>query len=238
MSTTSANARSDSAISAPGRVARMKIAAALVLIACAVVVVLLATRLSGPQFNPQPHEALGQVLAEEAGKLAAQGGGVTLIALDTSVYPNPSADFMVQGFLRTARELRLKLSATNWVELDPIRLVRVPPGDFFEILRNRPEGEVVVSLLGPPLLAEEQRAKLARKHPKIVALCSGELPKQVDLGNLFNLELLHTAVISRPHPAGGPPTAQNPRAWFDHYYQVITRANLAELPAPSHAPPR
>jgi hypothetical protein len=45
-----------------------------------------------PNFNPLPHDATGQVLAEETARLASGGGRITLITLDTTVYRSQATE--------------------------------------------------------------------------------------------------------------------------------------------------
>src|ERR1043166_5533161 len=183
---------------------------------------------ASPRVEGRPHEALGQVLAEEAAKVLGSGGRLTLVARDTAAIKNPSADFQARGFHQAIEKAKLTVSATNAIRLDPLRLVRVPPGDFVDLIRRQSENDVIASLLGPPVLNSEQRARLGEKAPHIVAVCSGELPRQVNLRELFAQNLLQVAIISRPKPGPAPVTSNNPRDWFDPFYQVITSSNLAE----------
>ena len=99
---------------------------------------------------------------------------------------------------------------------------------FLQIIRKHSEGDVIVSLLGPPILNDEQRGKLGENRPRIVAVCAGALPEQVNLRQLFDQHLLHAAVISRSEV--GPAAAGSPREAFNQFYQLITPANLSELP--------
>ena len=185
-----------------------------------------------PQSEDKVHDAVGRVMAEEAARLVGASGGVTLLARDTTVCPNPATDSQMKGFFAAARKLKLPLTATNWIKLDPLRPVRMPPGDFADILRKLNEGDAVVSFVGPPLLTAAQRAKLGDRKVRILALCSGAMPQQVDLRSLFEQNLLHAAVISLPAPRRGPPPSDDAQAWFQLSFQLITPANLAELPAP------
>ena len=93
------------------------------------------------------------------------------------------------------------------------------------------QADVIVSLLGPPVLTPAQLGKLGEKRPKVIAICSGSMPRRVDLRRLFDEKLLQVAIVSREAatPAPAPPTDQ-PQAWFDHLYAVVTPANLAILP--------
>jgi hypothetical protein len=185
-----------------------------------------------PKYDPAPQEAAGAVLAEETVKLAGSAGRITVIARDTALFANPAADSLLKGFCATLKRGGRTVTATNLVKLDPLRLVRVPPGDFYELLRKQTDRDVVVSFLGPPLLAPEQKARLGEKSARIVAFCPGPLPRQVNLVELFEQNMLHVVVISRPHPPLTPPSSPGGRAWFDYLYQVITSANLAEMPVP------
>jgi hypothetical protein len=123
------------------------------------------------------------------------------------------------------------------VQTDPLRPVDVPPGDFFELIRKSPSGHVIVSLLGPPVLTEEQRNKLGRVLPKVVALCSGSLAETVDLRQLFNAGLLHAAVISRPVSSFAAEKAQKSPQGFDQLYAIVNTADLSKLPMPSRSTP-
>ena len=214
---------------------KIKIIAASSTIVGAVALFYFSSGEKAAQVEREPQEALGQVMAEEAAKLASAGGRLTLITWDTSISRNPSAEFQMKGFHRALREAGLALAATNAVKLDPLRLVRVPPAAFLDILNKQSDNDVVVSFLGPPVLNAQQLAKLGDKKPRVIALCSGAMPRQIDLKELFGQNLLQVAIISRPSPfASAAAPSNNPRDWFDRFYQVITPANLSELPPPAN----
>src|SRR6266571_2203840 len=126
----------------------------------------------GPDFDPKPHEALGQEMAEEAAKLVESGGRVIVIARSTAFFKNPAADVQLQSFDRAVQKAKLIIAATNIFKINPILLVRVPPGDFVEILRRASESDVVVSFLGPPVLNPEQQARLGEPRPKVLVFFS------------------------------------------------------------------
>src|SRR5713101_8223888 len=86
----------------------------------------------GPDFDPKPHEALGQMMAEEAAKLVESEGRVIVIARGTAFFKNPAADVQLQSFYGAMQKAKLKIAATNVIKLNPILLVRMPPGDFVE----------------------------------------------------------------------------------------------------------
>src|SRR5262249_10725771 len=134
--------------------------------------------------------ALGQALAAEAGKLAAGSGRVILITRDTSHYKNPALDAQARSFQEDVAKNGLKVSTTHRLSVDPLRLTAVPPGDFQQILKKAAETDVIVSFLGPPVLDAGQLAGLGGQLPKVVAVCSGNLPRQVDLRHVFEQGIL------------------------------------------------
>ena len=202
---------------------------------CALVIVVCAAFLAiwlrgfGPPFDPAPHKALGVVLAEEALKLRGGSGKVTLIARDTQTYRNPAADAQVESFKRTLKASGATLSSVYYIKMNPIRLTAVPTNDFFRLIARQSSDDVIVSLLGPPVLTDALAAELGQKRPKIVAVCSGSMPRQVDLRNIFQQGLLDLAVISIEHLAPVR-TASGSREQFDHLFKVVTTQNLSDLP--------
>ncbi len=181
-----------------------------------------------PRLDRRPHVALGESVAEQAIRLLGNGGRITLIAPDVKEFRYPAAEVQLAAFHRSLRRSGHRVAATNWIRLDPLRVVRVPPGDFAEILRKQAETDVVVSFMGPPALNAEQKARVGQKRPTVVAVCSGEMPRQINLPSLFSDKLLHAALISRPKP-GPPPASNEGSAWFNHFFQWITSPNQAEL---------
>ena len=185
-----------------------------------------------PPFNSKPHQALGDVAADEAVKLIGPGGRIILIVRDTVFAESPATETQLKSFHARLKAASLNTAATNIIKVDPLRVTAVPSGDFLEIARKAGDADVIVSFLGPPVFTDAQVARLGGKRPKLVAFCTGAMPDQVDLPRVFEQKLLHVAIISRASPATAGPEPANLRAWFDRMYQVITPANLAELPSP------
>jgi hypothetical protein len=185
----------------------------------------------GPEFELRPHLAAGEVLADLAAKSVGQGGRITLIAPDTSIYEWPAAASQLKGFYRALRRANLQVSATNLIKLDPIRLIRVPPQEFLRLIRKQNEADVIVSFLGPPIPTAEEKMQLRQKHGRVIALCSGDLPRQVNLKALIEERWIEAAIISRPLPPPGLPQSDHLPDWFAHFFEVITMKNAADLPA-------
>ncbi len=180
-----------------------------------------------PPFDSRSHEAMGQVAAEETLRLLGSGGRISVILRDTVTAKNPATEAQLRSLVASLQAHHLKVTSTNAMKVDPLRVPSVPPGDFLQILKRGAEGDVIVSFLGPPNLTEQQTVKLEAKGPKVIALCSGAISRQVDLRSLFQRNLLSVAIVNRAVPASRP-AGGTPRAVFDRYYQVLTSANLAE----------
>jgi hypothetical protein len=183
----------------------------------------------GPTINSKPHEASGWMLARQALELLQPGAPLVVITRDTTAFKNPASDFQLAGFKNTLRQAGVTISKLQALQVDPLRPVEVPPGDFFELIRNTPKGGVIVSFMGPPLLSELQRKQLGEVKPSILAFCSGSLADSVDLRTLFDQGLLQRAIVSRTNVLRAPDASPDLQRWFDQSFVVITASNHASL---------
>jgi hypothetical protein len=184
-----------------------------------------------PGIDTRLHKAVGETLATEAIKIADPSARVFVLARDTAEFQVPATVAQLDGLQQALKAAGRPAAIMRVFKADPLRVVEVPPGDFFDLLRQGKETDVFISFLGPPNLVDAQIAKLEpNKRPKVIALCTGPLPRRVDLKKSFAQQLLHAAVVSRPDaPAqAGPGEA---KAAFAQLFNVITPANLTELDA-------
>jgi len=152
-----------------------------------------------------------------------------VITRDTASFKHPETELQVRSFTKAVTAAHATITATQSLQVDPLRPIEVPPGDFFEWIRKTPAGSVIVSFMGPPLLTEAQIVQLGEIKPRIVAFCPGILVEQVDLRRLFERNLLHSAVISRrdrPKVAARPKDTQG---WFDASFRTVNAANVGSL---------
>jgi len=184
----------------------------------------------GPHFDPQPHEAGGWGMAQQAVRLLKPGGQVVVIMRDTSVFKNPATDAQFAGFKKALQAAHVPIEAIHALQVDPLRPVGVPPGDFLELIRKTPHASVIVSFMGPPVLTEAQRKRLGDSKPGIVAFCSGSMPETMDLPTLFGQGLLQAAVITRRTAPASPSLPSGLPARFERWFTVITAADLTSLP--------
>ena len=183
-----------------------------------------------PSTHRKLHAAIGKAIAWEALRSLGNGGRIMVIARDTATFKQPAAEIQLNSFKEEIRKSNATIAAAQFLQVDPLRPMQVPPGDFFEMIRKAPAGNVIVSFMGPPLLTEEQRGQLGTIKPRIVAFCPGTTAGSIDLRTLFDQQLLHAAVVSRGNSLRSLPRDRALADSFDQLYVSVTAANLASLP--------
>ena len=182
-----------------------------------------------PRLNPKPHEAAGWMLARQALRLLKPGGRILIISRDTAAFKDPAAEFQLAGFKKELRKARAVIGSIRAIQVDPLKPLEAPAGDFFELIRQTPAESVIVSFMGPPLLSETQAGQLGAAKPGVVAFCSGSLPDRLDLRWFFERGLLEAAVLSRPKPLASQPSDR--QGWFDRCFVAVTTADDPNLAA-------
>jgi hypothetical protein len=182
-----------------------------------------------PRPNPKPHQAAGWMMARQALGLLKPGGQIIIVTRDTTAFKNPATEIQLASFKKELRKTRAVIGSIRAIQIDPLKPVEAPPGDFFELIRHTPAENVIVSLMGPPLLSETQAGQLGAAKPGIVAFCSGSLPDQLDLRWFFERGLLQAAVVSRPNPVASQP--KDLQGSFDRSFFAVTTADDPNLAA-------
>ena len=141
---------------------------------------------SPPGVDRRPHLAAGEVLAAEAARLLESGGRLIVIARDSDAFEVPANTAQLDGFLQALKKSGRSPATIRRIKLDPLRILGVPPGDFFDLLRQGQENDVIVSLLGPPNLDREQLSKLRTKRPRVLAVCLGSTTTPAEIKSLFD----------------------------------------------------
>ncbi len=183
----------------------------------------------GPRLEPEPFRETGRVLARQTLALLKPGGHVTVVTRDTVTFQNPATDIQFNSLRRELTRAGVKLDTVEALQIDPLRPMTVPAGDFFQWIKKAEPGSVIVSLIGPPMLNESQIAQLGGVQPAIVAFCSGPARDQVDLRALFAQKLLRAAVVSKYPRSVSAVRSGDPRAAFDREFLEVTPENLAVL---------
>lgn len=183
---------------------------------------------SPPPIDSRPHRGLGEAMASEALKLMEGDARLIVLSRDQESFDLPALEVQQRSFLKAIESAGKQAHTIRAMKVDPLRVVAAPSGDFFDLLRQGKETDVIVSFLGPPVLNPEQLLRLGTKRSRVVALCSGTMPARVDLKRAFGQKLLHAAILSRPDaPAMAAPG--DARAAFEQFFKVVTPANLGDL---------
>lgn len=171
---------------------------------------------------------LGRALAQEALKLGQPSGKIIAFVRDTDAFASPATETALASFLKELKQAGRAEPTIQRQQMDPLRPLQVPSGDFAEVLRRGAAGDVIVSFMGPPVIPTERRAAIGAVRAKVVAFCPGSIPEQVDLRFLADAGFLHAAILNRPVSGPGALPA-SPRAnVFDDLY---VRASLTDLSA-------
>jgi hypothetical protein len=157
-------------------------------------------------------------MAQQALAWLEPGGQITIITRDTTTFKNPASDIQLAGFRKAINQAHAAIRSIHELQVDPLRPIAVPSSDFCEVIRNTPQGSVIVSFMGPPVLTGADRSRLGEIQPAIVAFCSGSLPESVDLRSLFEEGLLQAAVVVD-------------RRGSEQAFLTLTATNLADVPA-------
>ena len=178
-----------------------------------------------PTIDRRFHQAVGQAIAQEALRHLKPAGTLTVLLRDTTEFPHPEADAQLRGFRQAVAAAGRDLDSVRTFQLDPLRPLAVPPGDFFELLRRTAPGSVIVSFMGPPELTAEQRNQLGQIQPGIVAFCPGNLPRRAGLRELLESGWVHAAIVDQPAAPARPKD-------FDAAYRIVRPADAASLDSP------
>jgi len=176
----------------------------------------------------QPSQALAEVLAQEAVRLAGANRSITLITHDASWGPPSTAE----QALRTAlKKQNATLDFVKTASLGNPMLsgeVGLKAADFFEAMEKSAKAGAVISLVGAPLLNESDIARLASPHPPVLVVATASLGDKMGvhtdplrLASLLEAKVIQLAIIDGDDPAAKPdPT----RALFNQHYRILRPA--------------
>lgn len=169
----------------------------------------------------KPLESLGVVLAQETVKLVNGRGKVLLITVANRV-PAAKPQPEVSGF---EKELKKTAGITLVKEQVAQDGIEIPADQFVKMLGRNRSADVVVSLVGCPVIKEGNLASLGEKTPKFICVAWSN----AGIRGMLQQKLVELAVLARvtPAPNKTPVTA---RDWFDNYFEIYTSANCASLP--------
>lgn len=189
-------------------------------------------RQAGPRdVNVPLQAAVGQVMAEETGRLLGGKGAVVVMAIDPSVAPELRVQ--LDSFRQALKVFGVGIRDTIWLEAKNKPRYGagrgLGAGRLLEVIQSAGERvDAVVSFVGAPRFAEADFKEWKKApRPKFIA----ESGSATRLKPLFDQGVLQAAVVRRfqfPAPRAGPPATA--REWFEKRFQVVTLENAATLP--------
>ena len=196
-------------------------------------------------FNPhppaedlRPHKALGRIMADEAIRLAGGSGRIIVIGREISEFKVPAAEAQLGAFQEAVKKAGRSAPVLRLAKVDPLRTLAVPPAEFFEVIRQAKEDDVIVSFLGAALLTGAQLAPIAKlgpKQPKVLAVCPQGMLGRIDLPAILGQGLVVKAAVGRSDAPAVLPPGDDRRA-FDQVFKLIDQGNLADLATISATP--
>ena len=182
----------------------------------------------------RPHEALGQVLAEEiATRLDGQG---RLLILTSEAPPNSPVSIQTASFRKHCAQVGLAIAGVRTLSRyeqgthDPQSGV---PGPVLQGAIGESEDlDAIVSFSGCPVPSSEAVAEPVSVVPRFFAISRSA----DNLESLFAAGAIELVVLPRfAFPAPDSSRGTTEQNWFDRYYQIITGPD--ELPPGPHEMP-
>jgi hypothetical protein len=188
------------------------------------------TQFADPRINLALHRAVARAMAEETVKLLNGSGKVVVIAIELA--GEPELKVQLDEFERALKpHPKIELHKTYKLETDDKPKYSFGSGlsgrRLVRIVNKTPGTDLYVSFLGAPALSESELAEL-KSTPRLLA----EARAADKLRKPFEQKLLQTAIVSRfkfPNPVAGTPST--PKEWFDQRWQIVSAANVKELPS-------
>ena len=177
----------------------------------------------------EPSQALGEVLAQEAVRLAGANRSITLITHDNSWGPPSTAEQALRAGLK---KQNATLDLVQAVPLGNPMLsgeVGLKAADFFEAMEKSAKAGAVISLVGAPMLKDGDAARLTSPHPPVLVVATASLGDKmgvhtdpVQLASLLEAKVIQLAIIDGVDPMAQPTTKPDQhRALFAQHYRIL-----------------
>ena len=202
----------------------------VVIFACAISIYH-TTCSGGPKPSKLPIYEAGQMVADETLKLIGRKGNVVVIAMDNS-YSKPQ----LKAFRQTIeKQPGAEVTAVEYVAAG--ELAKGAMGSalssetFLRLIQKHRNAAAIVSLVGPPVLSDQEIDKLDAKIPKVVVFA----PMGFGIRKLLEEQVVQVAIIPRITPPMAPVTPGNtstaaPPQGAGRSYEVVTTETIQSRP--------
>lgn len=199
---------------------------------------------SAPKVDITPYTVVGEVAAEETAKVLGNKGKVLIITADTGKLVGTMAKIIenqLKAFQDTIQKQGgITVAGTEKVSSMMFSNLMMPmpgpgmpgaPGEktetpaeyFLNLVKKHPNTSVdaIVSLVGFPMLSDEEISSLGQNIPKFIVVMPPGPP--MSLKKLMEEQVIQCAITPRmtpPPPSTGTPTT--PREKFNQSYEIVT----------------
>lgn len=172
--------------------------------------------------NLAPYRGMGEAVAHETAKALAGAGEVVVL---TTAQGGAGAAAAIQTLKQSGAETGgISVKAVEEVDVD------APPATMEEInalLEKRGGAGALVAFPGTIDLEGLRQQNPSAEPARLVIVADGT----TGIKELLEKRLISSAVVPRFRvPPGGMPPPRTPREWFDNYYEVLTAADIPDLP--------
>lgn len=177
-----------------------------------------------PDIQMAPYQALGEIAAEEAGRLAQQKGLALVIAAENPGGQNPVEEARVKACCDALERAGLKLDALERFNIPPAARMfgsNVPRDWFQQVTQAHAQAAIIILFGEFPILEPADLDRLKQSKLKILLVSGNHVASR----QLLDTGVIQEALVPRAEPPSQ--TEQNPqgtRAWFDRYYSILTPA--------------
>jgi hypothetical protein len=202
----------------------------LAVLLCPAALFLCWWQFSSRPVNYRPSAAAGEVIFGEVARLVNGNGNIVLISRPLKNGEPDANGERVSSFSGALRGRPTFKLTTEWAPPPPpgvMDLGNITPEQFLAAMGKNPEANVMVVFAGLPPWSEDLMGKISARSLKVIAVC-GYGP---NVRRWFESKALSLAVVPRfEDPPAGTPPPKTPKDWFDHEYQIVTPADLAQMP--------
>lgn len=180
-----------------------------------------------PKIDVSRYGAAAEGLAKKLSDNPPPGNKVVLIMMDPKIESqvfNAQAD----GFDRGFNSGKFDVAARVYIKLEDMERGTgsgMPTKVFFEVLDSHPDVDAIVSLVGIPLLTDDEIDQLPAKIPQLHAL----VLYGVGVKRAFDEGILAAAVLPKYEKIPEGPDPKDSQQLFDKYYQYVTDENYEGL---------
>ena len=182
-----------------------------------------------PKIDLSRSEAATEGLGKRLGQELPQGSKVVLVVMDPKI-DSPVFRAQTKGFDRGLDPYEGKIKIVDRVKIkfeDSARGTSsgMPNKVYFDILKDNPDVDAIVSMVGIPMLTDGEIDQLPANIPRLYAV----ILYHVGVKRAFEEGILSAAVIPRNERIEQSNDPQDADALFNKYYTYITEQNYETL---------